>query len=81
MNDDLPKLELEARQRIIERTALGVRIGLEALSLRLILVLALVLNAGSIAWTLAQPDWQRLAASCLFALFSYFVIHVKPPKE
>jgi len=78
MDSDLVKVEQDARQRILERTALGVRIGLEALSLRMLMVLALLLNAGIFGWCLLDPRWERLAAATAFAVFSYFVIHVKP---
>lgn len=78
MDSDLVKVEQDARQRILERTALGVRLGLEALSLRMLMVLALLLNAGISAWCLAEPRWERLVAAGGFAVFSYFVIHVKP---
>ena len=78
MNSDIDKIEQDARARLMERTAAGVRIGLEALSLRMLMVLALLLNAGIFAWCLLEPRWERLAAACGFAVFSYFVIHVKP---
>jgi hypothetical protein len=78
VNDDSKQIELDARQKIMEQTALGLRLGLEALSLRLLMVLALVLNAGAIAWCLSEPKWERLVGAAMFAVFSYFVIHVKP---
>ena len=78
MDNNLPQLELDAKQRILERTALGVRIGLEALGLRLVSIIALCLNAGIVGWCLYAPVWERLAAVTVFAVFSYFVIHVKP---
>lgn len=78
MNSDLEKIEQDAKQRILERTALGVRIGLEALSLRMLMVLSLFLNAGIFGWCLLEPRWERLASAAAFAVFSYFVIHVKP---
>lgn len=62
----------------MERMALGVRIGLEALSLRLLTVLALLVNTGIFAWCLYNPTWERLVAAGGFSLFSYFLIHVKP---
>lgn len=78
MDNNLPQLEADAKQRILERTALGVRIGLEALSLRLLSVIALALNAVIFGWCLANPVWERLVAATVFSVFSYFVIHVKP---
>jgi O-antigen ligase len=81
VNDDTARLALDARQKVIEQTALGLRIGLEALSLRLLTVLALVLTACMFAWSLSEPRWERLVASVAFAVFSYFVIHVKPKSE
>jgi len=76
--DNLPQLEADAKQRILERSALGVRIALEAVSLRLVSVIALVLNACIVGWCLYAPVWERLAAVTVFAVFSYFLIHVKP---
>lgn len=78
MDSDLEKVAQDARRRILEETALGVRIGLEALSLRLLMVIALLLNAGIFAWCLWEPRWERLVAATVFAVFSYFVVHVKP---
>ena len=78
MDSDLLKLQQEAKARILEQTALGVRIGLEALSVRAITILALLLNAGLLSWALYDPRWERLGGAALFALFSYCVIHVRP---
>lgn len=78
MTNDLDKLEQDARVRLQERMAMGIRIGLEALSLRLLMVLALLLNAGIFGWCLVDPRWERLVAAGVFALFSYFLVHVKP---
>jgi hypothetical protein len=81
VNSDLVKLEQDAKARLLERTALGVRIGLEALSLRSIIVLALIVNAGLMAWALYDPRWERLVGAAAFALFSYCVIHVRPKER
>lgn len=78
MDSDLLRIEQDAKARILERTSLGIRLGLEALSLRMLMVLALLLNAGLFAWCLLDPKWERLVAAAAFAVFSYFVIHVKP---
>lgn len=78
MNNDLEQVAQDARARTMDRMALGVRIGLEALSLRLLMVIALLANAGISAWCMYAPSWERLAAAVVFALFSYFLIHVKP---
>lgn len=74
---DLIKAEQDAKARIMERTALGIRIGLEALSVRLLTVIALLLNAGITGWSIADPRWERLASATVFALFSFAVIHMK----
>ena len=78
MQNDLEPIAQDARARLLDRMALGVRIGLEALSLRLLMVLALAANAGIFAWCLSDPRWERLVAAGMFALFSYFLVHVKP---
>lgn len=74
---DLIRAENEANQRLRERMALGLRIGLEALSVRLLTVIALVLNAGITGWSLVDPRWERLVSASVFALFSFAVIHIK----
>lgn len=78
MDNDNLKLEADVKQRVLERTSLGIRIGLEALSLRLLSVIALTFNAVLVGWCLVEPRWERLVAVTVFAVFSYFVIHVKP---
>lgn len=78
MDSDLVKLQQDTKARILEQTALGVRIGLEALSVRAITILALLLNVGVFAWAIYNPMWERLIAASVFALFSYCVIHVRP---
>jgi hypothetical protein len=78
MDSDLLKIEQDAKAKLLERMSLGIRVGLEALSLRMLMVLAMILNAGVFAWCLWDPRWERLVAAGAFAVFSYFVIHVKP---
>ncbi len=78
MDSDLVKIEQDAKAKLLERMSLGVRVGLEALSLRMLMVLAMLLNAGIFGWCLLEPRWERLVAAGAFAVFSYFVIHVKP---
>lgn len=78
MDNDLEQVTQDARARMLDRMALGVRIGLEALSVRLLMVIALLANAGISAWCMYAPSWERLAAAVVFAVFSYSLIHVKP---
>ena len=78
MKNELETVEQDARARMLERMSMGVRVGLEALSLRMLMVLALLLNAGIFAWCLYDPRWERLVAAGVFALFSYCLVHVKP---
>ena len=80
VQSDLLKLEADAKQRILDRMSLGVRIGLEALSFRLLSLVALILNAAVVGWSLLDPRWERIATCAIFAIFSYFVIHVRPNK-
>lgn len=77
-SNDLVKIEQDAKAKLLERMSLGVRVGLEALSLRMLMVLALLLNASVFGWCLLDPRWERLVAAAGFSVFSYFVIHVKP---
>lgn len=74
---DLIKAGQEAQDRMRERFALGLRIGLEALSIRVLTVIALVLNAGITGWSLIDPRWERLVSASVFALFSFAVLHFK----
>ena len=78
VQNDIVQIEQDAKARLLERAALGVQIGLQALSLRAIVVLALLVNASLFAWALYNPMLERLAGAIAFAVFSYFVIHVKP---
>lgn len=80
VNSDLLKLEADAKARIQERVALAIRIGMDALSFRLLSLVALILNAGVVGWSLLDPRWERIATCAIFAIFSYFVIHVRPNK-
>lgn len=78
MNDDLAKLKADADARMRQQMAVALRVGLEALSMRLLMVLALLLNTGIFAWCLWTPTWERLVAACVFAVVSYCLVHVKP---
>lgn len=71
------KLEIQVRQKVLERTAEIVHVALDALSIRLITVLALVLQAGIFCWAMAAPTWERVAGATLFAIASWCLVHHK----
>lgn len=51
--------------------ALYVKVGLNVLSARLILLLALSLTFGLFAWAVFDPTWPRICASALFAVLVF----------
>jgi hypothetical protein len=58
-----------------------VNIALRTLSVRSIMVLALLLNTGVFSWAMYSESWVRLAGAALFAVTSWCTVNLKPPKE
>ena len=51
---------------------LYIRVGLQVLSARLVLLLACAMTFGLFAWAMALPDWNRIACATLFAVLVFF---------
>lgn len=54
-----------------------VRLALNVISERLLVIFALLLNFGVTCWTLWGLMWERLVAMAVFALFSYLLIKME----
>jgi membrane protein YdbS with pleckstrin-like domain len=52
--------------------ALYVKVGINVLSARLVLLLALALTFGLFAWAVVDPTWPRITAAALFAVLVFF---------
>jgi len=54
-----------------------VRIALDVICQRLLVILSLGLSFGLACWVMYAPGWERLATMAFFAIFSYLIINVK----
>jgi hypothetical protein len=54
-----------------------VRLPLEVVMGRLLVILALFLSFGLACWVMYEPGWERLATMAFFSIFSYLVINIK----
>jgi len=54
-----------------------VRLALEVISDRLLVILSLGLSFGLACWAMYDPRWERLATMAFFSIFSYLVINTK----
>ena len=54
-----------------------VRIALDVICQRLLVILAMGLSFGLACWVMYAPGWERLATMAFFAIFSYLIINVK----
>ena len=50
---------------------LYISVGLQVLSARLVLLLAMLLTFGLFAWAMALPGWERIAAATVFAVLVF----------
>lgn len=81
---DLSEVEILTAQRSAERqqlTAALINIGLNALSQRLVTILALLLDTGIFAWAISTESWVRLAGAVAFSVAAWCVIHLHPQGE
>lgn len=68
-------LEVDEQSRGMRAAVLHM--ALEALSHRLLTLVALVLNALSVAWCLLYPDWLRVVTGLLFAVTCWTLINIQ----
>lgn len=66
--------EVEMVQRII-------RVGLEALSLRMLTTLVLLADCVLFAWALSIGTWQSLVTAIFFAVSTWCVLNLKMEKK
>jgi hypothetical protein len=54
-----------------------VRLALEVMMGRLLVILSLFLSFGLACWVMYEPGWERLTTMALFSIFSYLCINIK----
>lgn len=74
------ELELSGKTEAMRVTQAIIRVGIEALSARMLTALALTLDAVLFFWCMVAPEWERLAAAVIFAIASWAVVNYRPPQ-
>jgi hypothetical protein len=54
-----------------------VRLALEVMMGRLLVILSLFLSFGLACWVMYAPGWERLTTMAFFSIFSYLCINIK----
>jgi len=54
-----------------------VRVALDVVCQRLLIILALGLSFGLACWVCYEPAWERLVVMAFFSIFSYLCINIK----
>lgn len=54
-----------------------VRLALEVMMGRLLVILSLFLSFGLACWVMYEPGWERLTTMAFFSIFSYLCINIK----
>ena len=72
---DLKVLELD-RQKQAERATV-IKIALEALSHRLLTLVAMLLSAVATFWCMLQPDYVRVVTTLLFGIVAWCLINIR----
>jgi len=54
-----------------------IRLALQVLSDRVVLILALVFNTVMCGWAMFGLGWERIAALAIFSIFSYLLVKSK----
>jgi hypothetical protein len=54
-----------------------VRIALNVITDRLLVILALGLSFSLACWTMYFPIWERMGTMAFFSIFSYLIINIK----
>jgi hypothetical protein len=70
------KLKAQAEQQALMAQIL--RVGLEALGTRLLVLLSLLLDAGMFGWAMAAGTWPSIAAAVLFAVATWCLVKLTP---
>jgi hypothetical protein len=51
-----------------------VKVGLVILNTRIMILIGMLLCAGSTAWTLFDPTWERVVSTALFAMLVFWPV-------
>lgn len=51
-----------------------VRIALNVLAERMLVLAALLVSGFLASWVMYEPSWERVAALAIFSVFGYFVV-------
>jgi hypothetical protein len=54
-----------------------VRLALEVMMGRVLVILSLFLSFGLACWVMYEPGWERLTTMAFFSIFSYLCINIK----
>jgi hypothetical protein len=65
----------------LEALATAVNLGIRVLSARMLVILALILDAGLFAWAMWAGGWDRLAIACAFAVAGWFTVHFRAKED
>lgn len=79
----IEQLELQLKEERkfrneIEMVQQVIRVGLKALSLRMLTTLVLVADCVLFAWAISIGTWQALVTAVFFAVVTWCVLHLRP---
>lgn len=63
----------------VDQIAALVQIALQALSMRLVTILVLLLDAGAFGWAMNEGGGTHLACAVAFAVVAWGTVHLKAP--
>jgi hypothetical protein len=75
---DAAQADVKRQAVQVAHAAMMVRVMMGALGQRLLLLLAMILDAGMFSWAMVSGTWERIAAAVLFAIGVWFLIKVTP---
>lgn len=75
---DAAQNEVKRQAVQVAQAAMTIRVMMGALGQRLLLLLAMVLDAGLFSWAMVSGTWERIVAAVLFAIAMWFLIKVTP---
>lgn len=74
---EIERLQMQEHARVVGQLAQAAKACLEALSLRMMKITALVLMAVLSGWSMLQPDWIRVVTSLVFDIAAWFMVNQK----
>lgn len=60
-----------------EELAALINVALRVISVRVLIILALLLNAGLFSWAMYVGGWDRLAIAATFAVVTWATVHLR----